>query len=450
MSNEATLERYKKNSWLFIVTFFFSGAISGIAYDAMATYAQEISASVAAGFSLYLGASTFIAAIIILLIPKIGYKVLISFSAIATILSFFLTTVSNNATLVTLAILGVLLAISLFEAILSPYLTSYTTGENRQKFFSRALYLNVLGMVVTTKLGGDVIVWRFSNRIGETFSVAKKLTENVDALSSLQKSAYLLAHKDLLFMCIALGVLAFLPVFFIKETPSDYRTVEKDNAKSKKKFDMKVFSNKYVILFLVYIIFIRLGSSLIMPYISIFLGKLGINRSTVSTISTLQYAAIVIFIMFSPWLVKKFGQVKALGYLSLASVPFMLFICNGKAFGPLMTPVVTVSFFLRSGFMNAAWPVSNSLPMEFVEKDYRPAYNSMIFITTGLCSIVAGIFGKSFLFKLDGGYSYAYYITSVMYVIASLIILFVFTDKYNRSFENSDENEANKESNVEA
>ncbi|CAM2922356.1 MFS transporter [Hathewaya histolytica] len=447
MSNEQNIRRLTRNSWLFIITFFFTGALSGIAYDAMTTYAQEISASVAAGFSIYLGLGTFIAAIILLLVPKLGYKIVLGFSAIVAIGSFLLTNISNNEVLVTVAVLGVLLAISLFEATLPPYLTAYTTSKNRQKFFSRALYLNVLGMVLSTKLGGLVIVWRFGNRIGKSFNEAKALTTKIAEFTAVQKSAYLLAHKDLLLMCVALGVLCFLPILFIKQEVSDYRTVEKTEEKTK--FDIKVFANKYVILFLVYTIFIRLGSSLIMPYISIFLGKLGIDRSTVSTISTLQYGAMVIFMIVSPWVVKKIGQVKTLGYFSLASVPFMLLICNGKAFGPLMTPVVTMSFFLRSGFMNAAYPVSNSLPMEFVEKDYRPAYNSIIFVTTGVCSILSGIFAKTFLFKLEGGYSYAYYITSVLYATAAIIILVAFTKKYNRSFENADENETTSESSVE-
>ena len=140
----------------------------------------------------------------------------------------------------------------------------------------------------------------------------------------------------------------------------------------------------------------------------------------------------VIFLFISPWVVKKLGNVIALGGLALLSIPFMLIIANGKIFGGAMVFAVGAGLFFRSGFMNCANPIMNSLPMEFISKNTRPAYNSLIFVAGGVTSIIAGQFTKFFLFKIPGGYSKAYYITAVIYTLAAILLLVVYTKKYNR------------------
>ena len=153
---------------------------------------------------------------------------------------------------------------------------------------------------------------------------------------------------------------------------------------------------------------------------------------------SLQQVAMVLFMITSPIITKKCGQVISLGGLGLLSIPFMMFIANGKAFGNGGVVVVGLALFMRSGLMNAANPIMNSLPMEFVSKELRPAYNSAIFVAGSLTSTVAGYFTKGFLFKTNNGYNVAYYITAVIYTIASVIIIVVYKKKYNRSHETTE------------
>lgn len=149
----------------------------------------------------------------------------------------------------------------------------------------------------------------------------------------------------------------------------------------------------------------------------------------------------VIFLLISPWVVKKVGNVIALGGLALLSIPFMLIIAKGKMFGSCMVLAVGIGLFFRSGFMNCANPLMNSLPMEFVPKNVLPAYNSLIFVAGGVTSIIAGLFTKYFLFKIPGGYSKAYYVTAVIYVLASILLIVVYNKKYNRHGQNSEEDQ---------
>ncbi len=110
----------------------------------------------------------------------------------------------------------------------------------------------------------------------------------------------------------------------------------------------------------------------------------------------------------------------------------MMIIANGAAFGAYKVLAVGVGLFLRSGFMNASQPVQQSLPMEFVGKELRPAYSSVIFVVQGAAQFIAGGLGMKFLFSRPDGYTIAYYVTASIYIVASIMLLTVFYKRYNR------------------
>ena len=81
----------------------------------------------------------------------------------------------------------------------------------------------------------------------------------------------------------------------------------------------------------------------------------------------------MIFLLFTPAVVRKFGQIVTLGGVALLSVPFMLLIANGDKFGQFTVPVVGVALFMRSGLINLSSPVDSALSMELVPDRLRPA-----------------------------------------------------------------------------
>ncbi|WP_072724136.1 MFS transporter [Tepidibacter thalassicus] len=430
------LKRIKWNSWMFIVSYAFMGILSGVAFDVLVTFLQEVSPSTATSFSTWMGLSTFIGAGMLLIAPKLGYKKTIFIAPIICIVSLFGISYSNVDLIFPIATLAFITGFGFYDVMLAPMLNAYTTKENRHKTFSRALYINVSGMVIASWAGGPFIVYRFASKIGKTYEKAKELTATFETLkaSSSLYNAYIAAHRDVFLVSIILCILSLIPLLFIKELPIDYREENKDT--EKKKFDWSIFKNKYVVSFVIYYALIRFGASLIVPYFSVYLTKfIGIDRATTSTLVGATNLAMVIFMVVSPWFVKKFGQVVALGGLSLVSIPFMMIIANGKIFGSSAVIVVGLALFLRSGFMNAANPIMMSLPMEFVSKELRPAYNSVIFAAGGITSILAGQFTRNILFKTQSGYATAYYITAVIYTVASVLLLVSCTKKYNRSHE---------------
>lgn len=424
-------KRSKFNSWMFIVAYIFMGILGGVALDTMVTFLDASTATkgIAASMSIIMGVGFYGGAGTLLLVPKLGYKKVLAFSPIAFIIGVFLITKSQSVVLVAIAASIVMIGVCMFDAILSPFLSCYTSEENREKIFSTTLWTNIAGMVVGTWSGGKLIAHRFASRLGVGYGEAKALTEKIAEFNQTQLSAYIGAHKDALLLYGIVAAISLIPILLIKEIPQDYKKPKKDK---KEKLNWNAFLNKYIVLFVLFAFMIRLGASLITPYFSVFLSRMGIDRATISSLISYQYFAMVIFIFISPWIVKKLGRVKTLGGLALVSIPFMLIIANGAAFGSHMVLAVGAGLFLRSGFMNAAQPVQQALPMEFVTKEARPAYNAVIYVAQGLAQFIAGIVGKTFIFPLKNGYGKAYYITAIIYTIASIMLLIVFTKKYNR------------------
>jgi len=424
---------------MFIVIYAVVGLLGGVALDVLPTYlsATPETAELAKSMSIFLGVGFLGGAALLLLIPKIGYKFVISLACIGSMIGLGAVKYVSSVTVLAIITGVIFVGVCLFDAILPSFLTCYTTEKNKNFIFSTAIWTNIAGMTLATGLGGTLITWRFSKILGIAYEKAKELTANTDAFSALQHQSYLDAHTEVLFMFVAVAVIAFIPVLFIKQKPVDYQEVEK---KEKEKFNWSIFANKYIVLFVVYTFLIRFGAGLITPHFSVFLSKMGIARSTVSSLVSAQYFAMVLFVMVSPIVIKKLGKVVCLGGMALLAIPFVMLIANGQAFGTAMIPAVGIGLFFRSGFANLSSPVQQSLPMEFVSKELRPAYSSVIFVVMGASQILAGLFSRNFLLNLENGYGISYYVTAVIYISAAIMLLVVFTKKYNRS--SSDEQDA--------
>ncbi|MFX0548128.1 MFS transporter [Hathewaya histolytica] len=424
-------KRFKRNSWMFIIAYIFMGILGGVSLDTMVTFLDASSATkgIAASMSIIMGIGFYGGAALLLIVPKLGYKKVLAFSPISIVIGIFLITKVESVPVVAIAASVIMIGVCMFDAILSPFLSCYTLEEERERVFSTTLWTNIAGMVFGTWSGGKLIANRFASRLNVDYAQAKALTSKIAEFNPEQLSAYIGAHKDALLIYAGVAVITLIPILFIKEIDADYKKVKKEK---KEKINWNAFFNKYIILYIVFAFLIRLGASLITPYFSVFLSRMGIDRATISSLISYQYFAMVLFIFVSPWVVKKIGRVISLGGLALISIPFMLLIANGAAFGSRMVMAVGIGLFLRSGFMNAAQPVQQALPMEFVNKEARPAYNAVIYVAQGLAQVIAGVLGKQFLFSKPNGYSIAYYVTGTIYAIAAIMLLVVFTKQYNR------------------
>lgn len=161
----------------------------------------------------------------------------------------------------------------------------------------------------------------------------------------------------------------------------------------------------------------------------------------------MQTLAMVLGFLAAPFLEKKLGSIVTISLSMVLCIPLMLIMANGTMFGGNIAWIIGAVLFLRSGLANASNPIQQSLPLTFVPKNLAPAYSSFILISNSIVGIFAGIYARYSLLKTEAGYGNAYYIASTLYFIASVLLVVIFTKKYNRGLSENEikENETKEE-----
>lgn len=423
-------KQHYKNCIAFIVIYALTGIMVGLIYDILITYLMAVSPEAAKGIASYMGAAAFAASALAALAPKTGYKRIMLSAPLIVAASLVLISYSTSIPLIGTAVFFLITGTTVFDVILAPYIAAYTASADRTSFFTKASYANIVGIILGTLAGGPIIVWIFSKKLGVSFYEAKLLTSSINSLNPEQLSYYTSSYRNVLMGFAVISILMLIPTFSIKESKEDYKIepkVENNNASW-----LSPLMSKYIVLFLVYTIISRFAASLIAPNVSIYLTNIGINRAAVSVLGMLQYLAILIFMPFSAKIAERIGQINTIAFICFISVPFMFILGNGYNYGNGTEIVVGAALFFRAGLANTVAPVVNSLTMELVSKNYRSIFASLIFVIQGLAQISAGLFTKYYLFNTAHGYANAYYYAAALYIFAHVMLLGIFSKKYNR------------------
>ncbi len=434
-------QREKRNLILFIISYVLNNLVSGILYDTYVNYLQEVSLSIATSFWAFYGYATFISALILLFVPKTGYKKLLIFCSASCTAAFFGVVFLNWQSMFYVTTLLALTGIQLHYIMLTPYVAAYTNdaGNKNINWYTRAYYMGYVGYFLTTYLGGMLTVKMFSLRAGESYAAAKAMTTYIADVAPELKQAYLKGSQDVLIAAGILAVLSLIPVLLIKEEKQDYISLAQEAPKQSLLEKMKdmasLLFHRDAVIYLIYWSIISFAMGLFTSYYTVFLNRnLHIDRATSSLLVSISYAAIVVFMLFTPFAVKKLGTVGTICFTFLCSIPFMLVIANGNAFGRAMIPMVGVALFMRAGLANLSSPAESALTMAIAPKHLRPAYTSMINFLAGLISILSGTFTGKILFQTQEGYRTAYFIAAALYLLAAFIMIFGLW-KYNRTTE---------------
>ncbi len=427
----------KRNTILFIIAYLINNLASGVLYDTYVNYLQVVSPNIATSFWAFYGYATFIAALLLLLIPKAGYKKILILSTVGTTVAFFAGTMLSNEMILNVATALALTGVQLYFIILSPFVATYTkhAGEKGINWYSRAYYMGYIGYFLATYLGGLLVVWVFAGLLKQPYAYASELTRYIEELSAADMSLYLSANKIVLNGTGIISLLSLIPLFMLKEEKSDYEVVDEKKVSLMEKINdaSKVLLSKSAIVYLTYWAIISFAMGLFTSYYTVYLNfVLHIDKATASLLVSISYIAIVVFMFFTPMTVKKFGKVGTIFMTLILSIPFMLLIANGDKFGGAMVLVVGVSLFMRAGLANLSSPADSALSMEVVDNQLRPIYTSIVNIVSGLVSIVSGLYTGNYLFNTLDGYRYAYYIAAVLYVIAG-VVLWAGLKKFNKS-----------------
>lgn len=430
--------RNKRNLTLFIISYVLNNLVSGVLYDTYVNYLQEVNESIATSFWAFYGYATFISAAILLLVPKTGYKKLLLFCAVSCSAAFFCVTLTQSEWIFYVTTLLALTGIQLHYVMLAPYVATYTnTLEDKGiGWYTRTYYMGYVGYFLTTYLGGVFTVKMFSMRAGTTYAVAKELTSHITDVTADERLSYLQGNEDVLLITGIIAAIAVIPVLMIREEKEDYTIAgaqtQKISLSERARDIISVLFNRDAAVYLAYWTIISFAMGLFTSYYTVFLNRnLHIDKATSSLLVSLSYLAIAVFMLFTPWVVRKLGNVGTICLTVIGSVPFMLIIANGDVFGKGMVPMVGMALFMRAGFANLGSPAESALSMSVIPNHLRPAYNSVVNFLAGIVSIISGNFTGKILFVNQEGYRTAYYIAAALYFVAA-VILFIGLRKYNR------------------
>lgn len=440
--NEKWDVRFKRNAWLFLLSYIIAGGATGILNDSYMSYLGIVSPDLIKGLNLYGAITSLIIAVIVIYIRRCGYKKIIigagGIGALFLLGTVFIKNPSIIAICYTIGIVGV----AIFDWVYPLLLTSYVPKEKRVKFFSLTMGANLLAQSIIMFFNGKWVLNVFASLSGISYDKAAKLSQTPDKLSGTLLANYTNAFKYIIMIAIILCFVAVLVTFFLKEKKSDYQETPEEIAEDKKarKIDFSILKSKTILLWVLYTSLISAGALLIIPYLPIYLNEfLHIDRGNVSTIMTLSSLAMFVGYAFSPWIEKKMGAITSNALATTIVIPLMLLIANGTIFGGQIVLFMSIIVFLRSGIVNATNPIQQSLQISLVPKDVQPAFNSFMILAGVVVQIIVGLFTKYFLFTLPNGYSIAYYITSAFYLIASIMLYVVFNKKYNWAMQNREE-----------
>ncbi len=431
--------RYKRNCAVFIISYIFMGAVTGITNDTYVSYLNMTVPDVVKAFPMWGSISSLAMALIILAVPKIGYKKMIVISPLLLIAALLACIYSRNTDMIIIANLLVNIGAGMFDFMYPLMFTSYVPKDKRVSMFARVMYCNLISQAILTFLNGKIVVWQFAQYLGISYDQASNMSEHPQLLNALQNGYYLNSYELAMWIAIIFTVLSFLAVLFLKEVPADYHE-ETNQPTNKFHIDWSILKNKYALLWVLIWAPVRFGASIVLPYFPIYLNNfLHISRGATSTIITMQTFAMVLGYFATPYIEKKMGSIVSTAVLTIACVPMMLIMANGLMFGSNIAWIIGIVLFLRSGLANATSPINASLPLTFVSKNLVPAYSSFMTIFNSAIGILAGLYCRYWLLRTDAGYGYAYYITSTLYVIAMILLVIVFAKKYNRTTPNENE-----------
>jgi MFS family permease len=284
-----------------------------------------------------------------------------------------------------------------------PFLSENSKPDERVHLFSLNMALVMLAQMIGNMTGGvcaDLFYY-----LGNTLLTSYRYTLVIAAL---------------------LTIVGLFPVLFVKENrnlANRKGTPIIGNKKIHTKNQLKT-----IFLFAGASLPIGLGAGLVVPYLNLYFGnRFGASNSEIGIILSLGQLATVVATLIGPAIVRKMGEVKAVVFLQLTSIPFLLI----TGYTNIML-VAALAFLLRQALMNAGNPVQQSLMMSYVDDSMKGMANSISQMTFMLGWATMGPIATSFVEKYGSywGYAILFTITSILYLIGSLYFRIVIGRKH--------------------
>jgi MFS family permease len=218
-------------------------------------------------------------------------------------------------------------------------------------------------------------------------------------------------------------LLAFLPIIKMVEKPKQ-KVSKNEKVPFREFFQANKSGFKVIILFAIAQLIIGFGSGLVIPYLNLyFADRFAASNTVIGLIISLGQAATAVAMFIGPLVVQKVGEVRAVVYLQLSSLPFLLLTAYTENL-----LLASIGFLFRQALMNAGNPIQSSLMMSKVDNSVKGLANSINQMVFQLGWAFMGPVSTSIVMTYGAywGYAHVFTITAGLYLVGSLYFLIVF------------------------
>ncbi|MCM3455917.1 MFS transporter [Heyndrickxia oleronia] len=341
----------------------------------------------------------------IILIPagilsdRLGRKRVIIYGLIFTGVTLFLRSIIEPRTLLLMAAFLTGLTQAFIQVSSVPLLAENSTAEQRVKLFSLHFGLMTAANVIGNIFGGvlsDLLEWIYSP---------------------------IISIRITLIIGAVIFLIGILPIMRLKEMKTDVNN-DKNNNKRFISFKEQKESLKLIIFFAIAQLLIGFGAGLVIPYLNLyFADRFNASNTTIGFIISMGQAATAIAMFIGPFVVSKVGEVKAVVFLQLASLPFLLL--TGFTHSLLLA---AIGFLFRQALMNAGNPIQMSLMMSKVDNSVKGLANSVNQMVFNLGWALMGPVSMGIVSRNGSynGYAIVFSITCFLYLVGSIYFFIVF------------------------
>ncbi|MEH7225824.1 MFS transporter [Bacillus sp. JJ1566] len=409
---KAQYKSYNQNIKLFIFTTIFTQLGMGMFTIMYNFYVRELGYSEQTNGTII--AMTALASAIILvpaglMSDKFGRKKVMLLGMAVSTIAFFARSILDVEQLLVATAFLTGLSTAFIQVSGIPWLAENSTAKQRVHLFS---------FHSAIMMGAQVV----GNIAGGALSDAFQFIFHISGLWSVRIT---------LLIATIIYVVGILPILKMNEQR------RQPEIKPVESFGQKLKTNKsqikLIALFAFAQMIIGFGSGLVIPYLNLYFADRFLASNTIiGLILSLGQAATAIAMIIGPYIVSKVGEVRAVVYLQLSSLPFLLLTGYTENLY-----IAAIAFLFRQALMNAGNPIQASLVMGRVNDSMKGLANSVNQMVFSLGWALMGPVSTSIV-MLHGaywGYAYVFTITSVLYLIGSLYFLFVFSRKSFRDEE---------------
>lgn len=171
---------------------------------------------------------------------------------------------------------------------------------------------------------------------------------------------------------------------------------------------------------------IALGAGQVIPFLNLYIsGKFALDLSQINGVFALTGFGTVLAILIQPALAQRFGKVRSVVIVQVASLPFLAVL----GFSPILWMVI-IAMAVRNSLMNAGNPILNAFAMEQVRPDERATMAAAMSVLWSVGWVISGPWYSLVQANLgfERGYTVAFITIIVLYSVATTLYWWWFRD----------------------